>query len=190
MRTQLVSYATVDEPVSIAEARVHLNQPENMQDSEILFFIQSAKEQVEHKLGRKLMSQTWEGALDAFPGDYIELPYVPVASITSVEYYDTANVRQTVPITDYSLDTSGQLSRILLGYNKSWPSTLSGIYNAVLVTFVTGYPNANAIPQSIKHWMKLFISEARIHKDLTTDREVILTPWAERLLDPYRLLSV
>src|SRR4051812_44151980 len=111
MRTKLISTASVDEPISIAEARQHLNNPENVENSLLLFFIQSAKGMVEHKLGRKLMSQTWEGSLDSFPFDEIEMPYPPLASVVSIKYYDSSNVLQTVASADYTVDTSGVSGR-------------------------------------------------------------------------------
>jgi uncharacterized phiE125 gp8 family phage protein len=187
MRTELINEVTLDTPISVQEARLHLRNPENTEDSEIVRFIQAARGLTEHKLGRNLTAQLWDVWLDAFPEKEIELPFGPLASVSYVKYTDGDNVLQTVSTDTYRVDKSGPLGRVILAYSKIWPRAATGLDNAVNIRFIAGYPNPDAIPQAIKHYMKLLISEFNANRELTTERPVSLTPWAERLLDPYRV---
>jgi uncharacterized phiE125 gp8 family phage protein len=186
--------APTDEPLSIAEARMYMRDPEVTPDSEVLFFIRSARRQVEHKTQRAMMPQTWELVSDRFPPycyteelwrTYIQLPHPPIQSVTSVTYYDSNNDVQTFAAASYVLDAMS--GRVILAPNTSWPSTY-GRYDAVVVRYVAGYANADAVPEDIKHYMKLFIEASDKNRSLVQDTvgEKSLTPFAERSLDPYR----
>lgn len=178
MRTALVSTTTLDEPVTFAEMMQHLaGKSETVEESLLMFFIQTAKEQVEH-LGVKLMAQTWDIFLDAFPCDEIVIPYGPLVSVSHVKYYDSDNVLQTVDAADYVVDTSGMLGRVYLAHNKYWPTPIWS-KNAVTVRAVVGYPNIGSIPQSIKSYIKLY-AEALLFR-------TPLDPRLDRMLDPYRV---
>lgn len=191
MRTTLVTQSTVDEPITIAEVRMHLRNPEiTTDDASLLLYIQSAKETVEQKIGRKLMGETWEGYLDSFPVGEIELPFPPLASVTYIKYYDTANVLQTVPTSVYRVDTSGSVGRVTLAFDQHWPGDVAHLENAVIVRFVSGYPSPDAIPASIKHYMQLHAAEGYEQRRLMSEKPVHLSPWAEGLLDKHRVLSV
>lgn len=191
MRTERVSIVSLDEPISINEARMHLRSPEiTTNDSEILRFVQTAKRMAEHRLDLKLIAETWDGFLDAFPLSEIEIPLAPLSSVLSIKYYDSDNILRTVPTTDYTVDTSGDLGRILLGFQKSWPGSVALIENAVIIRFVIGYANADAIPANIKSYIKLALGSLNNDRELTTEREEFLTKWADRLLDPDRVVGV
>lgn len=55
----------------------------------------AATEAAEQMTGRAIMPQTWELTLDAFP-DALELTRVPVASVTSLKYFDATGTEQTL----------------------------------------------------------------------------------------------
>lgn len=190
MRTQLVNEVTYDTPISLQEAKQHLRNPENTEDSEILRFIQTARRVTEHKIGRKISAQVWDAFLDSFPANEIELPYGPLSSVEYVKYYDGADALQTVPSTNYTVDASSDLGRVVLTFGQTWPSVAPGLENAVVVRFTTGYANTDAIPPNVRHYMKLMIEELDKNRGLTTEKEVFLAPWAERLLDSERIVWV
>ena len=190
-----------DEPLTVAEVRMHLRNPEiTSNDAELLEFIKVAREHVEGKLQRSIITQTREVLLERFPPfpdrfglyalplqTHIELPYPPLQSVTSVTYYDADEVQTTLDSADYVVDTTSGWVR--LATDASWPSTATR-YDAVIVRYVAGWATAEDVPSVIKAYMKLYIEAMDKNRSLLQEREMTLTPFAERLLDPYRILSV
>lgn len=183
--------APAEEPVTIAEARAQCRYDDTSNDTILTLLIQNAREQAEHRLGRALITQTWELALDAFPDSEIELPKPPVQSIASVKYLDASGVEQTVGGSNYSLDTYGLRHWAIPVYGYSWPVTYDAA-NAVKVRFVTGYGLAAAVPAGIKAWMLLAIAT------LDKNREAVLSgstselprDFMEGLLDPFKVYAL
>jgi uncharacterized phiE125 gp8 family phage protein len=85
-----------------------------------------------------LIDATWTLYLDKFPA-IIRPPLPPLASVTSLKYYDTSNTLQTlVENTDFTVDLRSEPARIEPEYGTSWPSTRDR-FNAVYLTYVAGY---------------------------------------------------
>lgn len=151
------------EPVSLAEARLHLKVDSTDDDTLITALIVAAREQAEHRTGRAMITQTLEKVLDAFPAD-IELPMPPAISITSVKYLDTSGVEQTLASDQYSLDSDSEPGWLTPAYGVTWPATYSAP-NAVRVRYTAGYGAASDVPQSIKSWMLLAIGTLYDHRN-------------------------
>lgn len=206
MRTVLVE-GPDDEPLTVDEMRMHLRNPEQTtNDAEIEWFIQTAREQAEHKLGRALITQTWDVYLDNFYwangsngypygnnghcyASQLVLPYPPLQSVTSVQYLNSDNVLTTVDDTGYTVSTAEPYGTISLASGASWPSVY-GAADAVVVRIVVGWPSKDDVPFVIKTWMKLMVAAMYENRSLQQEREPFLTPFAERLLDRYRILGV
>lgn len=106
----------------------------------------------------------WQQSWSPYAGEHgLRLPMEPVASITSVKYFDANNAQQTVDASFYDLytDELGPYCRM----NPAtfvWPS----VYNrpdAVQVTFLAGDVSVNpAIKQAalllVQHWYQLSVS--------------------------------
>jgi len=87
--------------------------------------------------------------MDAWPsGDYFELEYPPLATITSIVYTDAAGDEQTWDSSEYVVDTDYRPGRVYLAYNKTWP-TLRGMRNAITVTYTCGYGADTDVPENI-----------------------------------------
>lgn len=82
-------------------------------------------------LGRAIMPQTWEVALDAFPAAGWRMPLGPVVSVAAIEYDDVAGDVQTVPAENY-LVSGDRLAPV-----DPWPVT-SGTLGCVRVRWVAG----------------------------------------------------
>lgn len=182
-------------PVTLAEAKLHCRVDIADDDALITAFITAATETAEQKTGRAIMAQTWELTLDAFP-DALELTRVPVQSITSVKYYDTAGVQQTMSNTLYALDATDDFgfAHISPVYAGAWPETRDQT-NAVAVRYVAGYADAASVPEGIKQWIKLMVSTMYENRETEaySSRAVSTTvqmSFVDRLLDRYLVTSL
>lgn len=198
MRLKLVTAPAI-EPVTQAEAKTFC-RVDTADDNDLLdLLIKAARQRVEEDLGRAgvrreaLITQTWDLFLDEFPGAFgsdiserplgstakIELPVVPVQSVSSVKYYDAAGVQQTVTASDYMVDAVAKPGRLAPIDTKSWPSS-RGRYNDVVVRFVAGYgAAATDVPARIRSAMRIVIADLYERRDITAE----LSPGAKRRYD-------
>jgi uncharacterized phiE125 gp8 family phage protein len=130
------------EPVTLAETKTHLRVDDFSEDELIDSLRVAAREFVENFTSRKLITQTWDLKLDAFP---VRVPRVAVCAgdVGHVDHLlDTAGVSQTWSSANYTVDApSGPFAmpgRITPAYGVVWPST-QNVINAVTVRFVVGY---------------------------------------------------
>lgn len=174
-------------PVSLAEVKAHLRVTGTAEDALIGVFLQSAVDHLDAWvgiLGRALVTQTWELALDEFAVE-IRLPLGLVQSVEAVEYRDTAGLVQTVPSASYVVDILSPEARIVLAPNATWPMTLDAI-NAVTVRFVCGYGAAAAVPSAIKAAILLMVADLYENREGQTAKALTPNATVDRLLSPYR----
>lgn len=181
-------------PVDLATAKLHCRVDASDEDALITALITAATEMAEQKTGRALMAQTWQLTLGAFP-TAIELTRVPVQTITSVKYRDSAGTLQTLSGASYALaqDDFG-FAKVSPVYGSTWPTTQVRD-DAIVVEFVAGYASAAAVPESIKQWIKLMISTMYDNRETESysSRAVSTTvqmSFVDRLLDRYRVWDV
>lgn len=139
-------------PITLAEAKTQCRVTTADHDDNLNQLIAAATTRIENEAGISLIAQTWQLSLDYFSNS-IDLSRGPVASVTSVQYYDTAGTLQTVSSADYTVDLSGDPQRIVINADASWPATQDRI-NAVVVTYVAGYA---ILPTDIKHACLLLV---------------------------------
>ena len=148
------------EPLTLAEAKLHVREDQADNDSLIRSLIAAARQHVEAFTGRALMPQTWDVSLDEFPAGSIWLPKAPLVSVTSVSYLDVAGDSQVWSTANYSVHAPAgdraQQGRVSPNYSVFYPVTLP-VPNAVTVRFVAGYASAARVPEAIKSAMKLLI---------------------------------
>src|ERR1035441_8272837 len=91
------------EPVTLDEAKTHLKQDSSDDDLYISGLIAVARQYCEEFQRRAYVTQTWELWLDQFPPydqvvnnfhSHIDIPFPPLASISSVKYYLTDDTEQ------------------------------------------------------------------------------------------------
>jgi uncharacterized phiE125 gp8 family phage protein len=208
MALKLVTAPAV-EPISLAEAKAHLRVDHADDDATIDFLIAVARshlDAVSGWMGRALINQTWDMVVDAFPTvaascwcgtatpttgvAAIRLPWPPLQSVTSVKYYDSAGVQQTMPATDYAVDTYSEPGWIIPA--TGWPTT-QATANAVTIRFVAGYgANALTVPAPIRHAVLLLVGHYYENRE-----QVLINPvgaatalelplGVTHLLNPYR----
>lgn len=165
------------EPVTSAEVKASARIDGSEFDSEIALLIAAVRQDAEHRLGRRLLTQTVELVLDAFPAAEIDLRLPGVQSIVSVKYLDAAGVEQTMAGTTYSLvDQGAEVSPtwLLPANGTSWPATIDAA-NAVRVRFLVGYGDAADVPAAIRQWI--------IATCVATLNRCDVPEYIERLLD-------
>lgn len=154
--------------------------------------------------GRSLTTQTLTMSIDAVydtdiplrEGHYVGvdqditrrsilLPQSPVASITSVKYYDDSDTATTFATSNYYLDKAGIPARFVLRNGKSYPTGLR-VANALEIKYVAGYGGNNDVPQDIKHACLIYTAWLFEHRGDGAERNV--APFqATQLLQPYMI---
>lgn len=177
---------TPTEPVTLAEAKLHLRGVDDTaEDALITALISAARETCEDRIEGTIPVTGWRLTLDAFP-DAIKLPRGPVASVESVKYIDDDGVEQTLSPLDYLVDTASMQGYIVPAYDKAWPETRNQI-NAVEVEYTAG---GAAPAHAIKAWMLLAIGDMYANREASSERPTVAHGFADRLLDPFRVWGV
>jgi uncharacterized phiE125 gp8 family phage protein len=178
-----------EEPITIAEARLHLRVTHNEEDVLILALIAAAREHAEAHTRRRFITQEWDWVMDAFPSTTVELPGAPLQSITSVSYLDGAGGTQVLAVGAYQVDIKTDPGRIAPANGTTWPTTPTETLNAVTIRFVCGYGKIAAVPKTIKQAMLLMIGHWWEHREEVSDFELFPVPYAvDALLSPFRVL--
>lgn len=160
------------EPVTLSEAKAWLKADSGVTDEDdaISGLIVAAREHCESVLGHALLEQTQEYVLDDFPRglSYIELPRaIPLQSVTHVKYKDSDAVITTWATTEYLVDTDSRPGRVVLAYNKSWPTFTRYPAGAVRVTYVCGVKNTSptvSFSDKLRLAMKVFVTDAYFNR--------------------------
>ena len=173
------------EPITLAEAKLHLRVDDTAEDALITALISAARETCEDRIEGTIPVTVWRLTLDAFP-DAIKLPRGPVASVESVKYLDAAGVEQTLSPLDYLVDTASMQGYIVPAYGKAWPEA-RGQINAVTVEYTAG---SAAAQHALKAWMLLAIGEMFANREASAERPAVAHGFADRLLDPFRVWGV
>jgi uncharacterized phiE125 gp8 family phage protein len=207
MPLQLITPAA-EEPVSLAEAKLHLRVESADDDALIGSLISAARQAAETLTGRQLVTARWKLVLDSFPGPSlmgvpaglpfslpahaILLPKCPVQSVFAIRYLDMAGTTQTMPRADYTADTACEPARVTPVFGSAWPVSLPQI-GAVTLVFAAGYGDAASVPAGIKSWIKLRVGSLYAHREevaLLTSGKIESLSFIDGLLDPYRVVLV
>lgn len=186
-----ISAAPATEPITVSEAKLYLRVDDTADDMLIVSLIAAARRHVELITGRALITQTWDGHLDAFPYGDIILPFGRAQSISAFTYTDINAATTTVPSSTYTLDTDSDPSRIVLKYGETWPAVTLETKNPIKITWICGYGAAVDVPEGIKTAIKWTVADLYENRGPTVQS---MTPGAnmtnravEMILSPYRI---
>ncbi|TXH14984.1 MAG: hypothetical protein E6R03_08205, partial [Hyphomicrobiaceae bacterium] len=159
-----VTSAPATEPVTTAEAKLHLNIPTAVTDWDTLIeeLIKSATSHVEDLTSQCLITQTLQEYRDnldelQYFGE-ITLARYPVSAITHIKYTDTAGAQQTWDSANYRTDLVSRRPRIALATAGTLPTTTDEV-NSIEIQYIAGYGNAAAVPAEFKTAIKLLVAE-------------------------------
>jgi len=169
MSYQITVEPTV-EPVTLSEARQQIRfEGESFDDTYINTLIKASRKICERYCNRVFITQTWRQNENQF-GNFIDLEVSPVQSVTTVKYYDTAEVQQTLSTSNYQVDLLADTSTIVEGVTAGFPSVSSNTINPIEVIYVCGYGLAVSVPQDIKQAILLLMAH------LYANREPVSVP--------------
>lgn len=151
--TNILITGPTSEPITVAEVKEQGRIDIATDDAYLSDVIVGARRDMEQHSNRALLTQTWEAIYDCFPVFFSLIP-CPLQSVTSIKYLDDMEVEQTLPAADYRVDSDSEPARITPAFGKTWPST-RGVINSVRVRFVAGFTSSAAVPQAIKHKLKI-----------------------------------
>lgn len=179
----------VSEPVTLAEAKIHLKiDSDTTDDALIAVLITAAREWAEQYTRRVFVSQVWELALNYFCNPEIWIEKTPVSVLTSIKYYDVNGTEQTLATTVWGFSDYSEPGRVYLKYAQSWPTT-RGQKDDIKIRFTAGY---TTVPASVKDAILLIVGHLYENReDVVIGRQVNDLPKGSQfLLDPYRLFTI
>lgn len=155
------------EPVSLAEAKTHLEYIGTSKDAYITSLIKTARRLCENYSGLSFITQERRVKLDTFPlyGEPIKVPYGPVQSIDSFTYLnDDGTTTTMVSGTDYTADLhSGYCQLWALGLDgevDTWPTDVRKFPQAVTIEYTAGYDATinEPLPEMVKQAILLQVA--------------------------------
>ena len=151
-----VTVPPTEEPVTVDEAKDWARITDASQDAVVEALLKLARQRVESFCGRALLNQTIVQRYDSWPR-WFELLRSPVASVTSLQYIDTAGVTQTIGSSNYYTDLVSEPGRLFAVPSYSWPLLQEGRPNAVILTYVAGATDADDVPEIAKTGIKMLV---------------------------------
>ena len=151
------------EPLTVAEAKLHLRVDISDDDVFIGTLITAAREWVEAYLDRTLITTQLILRAAEFPTEELELARPPmVASGTATAVVITYTLADTTTATLstalYRVDRTSTPGNVAPIINGTWPSDVIEDANAVAVTYWAGYgPTSASVPATIRHAMLMLI---------------------------------
>jgi len=191
--------APTAEPITLAEAKLHLKVDIDDDDDLIEGLITSARQYAESVTRRAIASATYELVLDDFPGfsdEEIVLPRPPLESVSSIKYTDYEGTETEWDSSNYVV-YEDEPAVIIPAYTEYYPDFTPYPKGAVKIRYVAGYKSGATdpnliLPQPIKQAMLLIITDMYENRGQLLDRGHIpkSTPIAvDNLLFSYRVFG-
>jgi uncharacterized phiE125 gp8 family phage protein len=155
--------------VSLEELKHHLNVDTSDYDATIYALGSAATKHLDGWTGILgglcLVTQTWSHSFECFPSgesylcrnssttrNVLRLKLAPVIAVTSIKYYDTDGVLQTVNPSNYRAqeDALGWFIAAAPGVTSPWPSSLQRRNDAVVVEATFGFGGVADVPEDIR----------------------------------------
>jgi len=205
------------EPVTLDEAKAQARVDTNVDDALLTGLIVAARQWAESYTGRAFINQSWqmwldlgstalgawwdgmrEGSISSLNEiNYITLPRPPLASVTSVTFYDNSDNATVWAASNYFVDTMREPGRLALRMGAVWPVP-GRLTNGIGIQYVAGYGNdASDVPDVIRLAIRQLVAHWYEHRGeaatAASARGAIIMPTVpvplviQALLDPYRI---
>jgi uncharacterized phiE125 gp8 family phage protein len=180
----------VSEPVTLAEAKAHLRVEHSADDGLLGGMIAAARLVIEQQTGRALLPQSWRLWCDAWPAaDLLVLPKPPLRSVSAILLYGADDASTVWPSAAYRVESAAQPGQIQLREGQSWPS-LSRMRSGLSVSFVAGYADAAAVPETLKLAIKQLVAHWYEQRGEATANVAEIPFGVTALLSPYRQVQL
>lgn len=175
----------IAEPITLAEAKLHLRVDDTADDTLIAAQLSAARESAEQYLNIAIAEQTWEVALDGFPlHAAIELPGGAVSSIVSVTYANAVGTDTVISASGYALNNYGSPSWLIPAYGTNWAASYA-TPNAIRVRYIVG---GGVLSPSIRAAILLTLGHLYAQREDSSAVPVSAIPMGARaLLQPFRI---
>lgn len=175
----------------LATVKGQLRYTATNQDKEIYGLIRDALSIAERYTGRAVFNTTYVYTFRDFPSvSQIKLPRVPIQSVTSITYTDTAGASQTWAASNYSVTTNSLDEAIIeLDDDSDYPDVKEDIPEGVTITYVAGYGTKESdLPQ----WLRRGVVMIAAHLFNVRDGQNLegLNMIKQSFLQPYRVYNV
>lgn len=184
--------APIELPVTLIEAKAHLNILSTDDDILIESLIGVATEQAEEITNRQLMRATYEMTMEILP-ERFELKKPPLGAVEKIEYIpDGSNIYSLLDPSFYVVDGTVEPAVVVKHRDMSYPA-ISWMPNAVRVTYSAGYADAASVPKSIKQWMLIRIATLYEHREeIVVGMSVtpIQNNYNDYLINKYRVITL
>jgi uncharacterized phiE125 gp8 family phage protein len=179
----LVLEAPAVEPVTIDEVRAHARIEINEDDAWLDAAIRSARELVEVRTRRTLITTKLQERLDAFPdgGGEVKLRLPPLQQVDEIRYRDSAGVVQTMDAADYQVAIATRPGRVRP--TTRWPTT-QRVLEAIEIDYTAGYGDEpQHVPSVYRHVMLMITADWYERRLAFSGDGPRLDPAAERAID-------
>lgn len=200
--------AVVDRDTEVKE---FLRLDGTAEDTTLDIYIAAATDFVERYTGLKLINQTWDLWLDRFEynrrggewwdgvrngpvdilnmgSDYIDLPFGPCSSVTSLTTYDDDNASAVYNAANYTLDVANTPARLYLNEGETWPTDLRS-RNAVQVTAVYGYgASSSDVPTQLRQAVLVLVGWLYENRGDCDSKEIPTV--AQMIMNSYKVYSI
>lgn len=184
--------APAESPVTLIEAKAHLNILSDIDDAYIEALIGVATAQAEDITSRQLMVAEYEMTMDILP-DRFELKKPPLVSVSKIEYIpDGAEAYTLMDPALYVVDGTVEPAVVIKRRDVSYPA-ISWMPNAVRVTYTAGYADAESVPKPIKQWILIRVSTMYEHREevvVGTIVSPVKNDYNDYLISKYRVVTL
>lgn len=187
------------QPVTLAEAKLHLRVDHNDEDTLIESLIRAATEHLDGWtgiLGRCLVEQVWRQDHDRFARQMI-IPLGPVIAVQSITWRDPTGQLSTVPSGSYDLRTD-EAGNAVIRFDGDYvfPTNLHES-RAVAINFKAGYETkpgplaTSTVPDPLKVAILLLVGHWYQNREAVSPAGMASLPFAvEALIAPYRRMQL
>jgi uncharacterized phiE125 gp8 family phage protein len=168
------------EPITLLQAKAHVNITHDGEDEAILSLIRTAREWVESQTRRQLIDQVWRLTLSRWPARVIPLSLSPVKQIEAVRIFNTSGVALPLDTSSFVIERSLEPPFLLLPSNPLEPGQAT---NGIEIDIKTGFgTTGEAVPALLRHAVLRTVAWLRRNQIETpgpvpADILALLAPW-------------
>lgn len=160
--TYVVRTPPVTEPVSAADFReFHLNESDITQETGIDELVVAVRSYLERQFDKAFITQTITEKY-SYWCQMIELTVSPLASITSVKYYDDDDVQQTLASSKYYSEASRIYGNVWFNDEMDYPALSQNRPEPIEIEYLAGDAEA---PANVKHQIRQCVARLYFEKE-------------------------